>query len=176
MPSGSPGQAEEGRAPGSAGAAGGPSGSPRPPHLRTVRLLAECFQAFERASGGHVRALGLTPPQFDILATLGRTEGLTFRQLGEQTLITKGTLTGIIDRLEARGLVIRVPSDADRRSTIVRLTAQGEVLFEQVFPAHVAYLRDRFNDWSQADFHGLERQLERLRDALTRGASGQQST
>lgn len=147
---------------------GGPAHPMREPHLRTVRLLAECFQAFERASGGHVRALGLTPPQFDIIATLGRTRGLTFRELGERTLITKGTLTGIIDRLEARGFVARVASDEDRRSTIVRLTAQGESLFEQVFPAHVAYLRDRFDGWSEADFRSLERQLVRLRDALGR--------
>ena len=139
------------------------------PHLRTVRLLAECFQAFERASGGHVRALGLTPPQFDIVATLGRTDGMTFRQLGQRTLITKGTLTGVVDRLEARGVVERVASHADRRSTVVRLTPAGEALFEEVFPAHMAHLRERFAGWSRADFERLETELTRLRDSL-RGA------
>jgi len=43
--------------------------------LRSVRLLAQCYQGFERLSGRHVRALGLTPAQFDIVATLGNTEG-----------------------------------------------------------------------------------------------------
>jgi DNA-binding MarR family transcriptional regulator/cytochrome c556 len=73
-----------------------------------------------------VRALGLTPAQFDIVATLGNTPGLSFRELGERTLITKGTLTGVVDRLEARGLVERVASDHDRRSVTVRLTAAGD--------------------------------------------------
>lgn len=140
------------------------------PHLRTVRLLAECFQAFERVSGRHVRELGLTPPQFDIVATLGRTPGMTFRRLGELTLITKGTLTGVVDRLETRGVVERVPSAADRRSTLVRLTPAGEALFERVFPLHIGYLRERFAGWTGPDFERIEAQLERLRGALDSGA------
>ena len=70
-------------------------------YLRSIRLLAECFQAFEQTSGRHVRTLGLTPAQFDIVVTLGRTAGMSCRALGERTLITKGTLTGVL----ALGLV-----------------------------------------------------------------------
>ena len=136
------------------------------PHLRTIRLLAECYQAFEQASGRHVRELGLTPPQFDIVATLGRTPGMSCRELGERTLITKGTLTGVLDRLEARGYVVRTPSLEDRRSVLVKLTVAGEALFEQVFPAHVQHLRSRFSGFGDADLSGINQALVRLRDAL----------
>lgn len=136
------------------------------PHLRTIRLLAECYQAFEQASGRHVRELGLTPPQFDIIATLGRTPGMSCRELGEQTLITKGTLTGVLDRLEARGYVVRTPSVEDRRSVLVRLTDAGEALFEQVFPAHVRHLKSRFAGFAESDLSGINQALARLRDAL----------
>ena len=77
-----------------------PSPVARQPYLRTLRLLAECYHAFERYSAAQVREFGLTPPQFDIIATLGNTEGMSFKQLGEKTLITKGTLTGVVDRLD----------------------------------------------------------------------------
>lgn len=138
--------------------------------LRSIRLLAECYQAFEQTSGRHVRELGLTPPQFDIVATLGRTAGLTCRELGERTLITKGTLTGVLDRLEARGVLMRAPSPEDRRSVVVRLTAAGEALFEQVFPAHIAHLKRCFAGFGDRDFASIESQLTQLRDALQRGA------
>jgi DNA-binding MarR family transcriptional regulator len=137
--------------------------------LRSVRILAQCYQAFERLSGRHVRELGLTAPQFDIVATLGRLPGLSFRELGERTLITKGTLTGVVARLEKRGIVERAPNPADGRSLLVRLTPVGEQLFERVFPLHVAHCRRAFAGWTPSDFDALDRQLLALRAALESG-------
>ena len=77
-------------------------------YLKSVRLLAECLQGFERFSGDAVRRCGLTHAQFDIIATLGNTPGMTYKELGDRTLITKGTLTGVIERLEHKGLVVRL--------------------------------------------------------------------
>jgi DNA-binding MarR family transcriptional regulator len=134
--------------------------------LRSLRLLAEAYQAFERLSGRHVRELGLTPAQFDIVATLGNTPGMPFRELGERTLITKGTLTGVVDRLEARGLVERVASDVDRRSVTVRLTPAGDREFRRVFEPHIGHCKRGFAGWSVRDLAALEDQLTRLRDGL----------
>jgi DNA-binding MarR family transcriptional regulator len=70
-----------------------------------MRELARAYQAFERFDAAGIREHGLTPPQADVIFTLGNTEGMTFKDLGEKTLITKGALTGVVDRLEAKGLV-----------------------------------------------------------------------
>jgi len=137
--------------------------------LRSVRLLAECYQAFERISARHVRELGLTPAQFDIVATLGNLPGLTFRELGAKTLITKGTLTGVVDRLEQRGVVARVPNADDGRSTVVKLTRSGQRLFERVFPEHIAFCRRHFASLGEGELAALESHLGRLRDALHEG-------
>jgi DNA-binding MarR family transcriptional regulator len=134
--------------------------------LRSVRLLAQCYQSFERLSGAHVRRLGLTPAQFDVVATLGNTPGMSFRELGERTLITKGTLTGVVARLERRGVVERIPSPTDGRSAIARLTAKGERVFQRTFPEHVGYCGRAFDGWAAADFDALDEQLRTLRDAL----------
>lgn len=134
--------------------------------LRTLRLLAETYQAFERLSGRHVRELGLTPAQFDIVATLGNTPGMSFRELGERTLITKGTLTGVVDRLAERRLVERVASDTDRRSVTVRLTAAGEREFRRVFAAHIAHCRRGFARLDRRALDALDLQLVTLRDGL----------
>jgi DNA-binding MarR family transcriptional regulator len=137
--------------------------------FRSVRLLAECYQAFERISGAHVRSLNLTASQFDIIATLGNTEGMSFKELGEKTLITKGTLTGIIDRLTSKGLVSRCAHTDDRRSSIVRLTPEGQREFERIFPLHVAHCKPAFAEYSDEEFLTLERELTTLKKRLLRG-------
>lgn len=142
-------------------------------YLRSIRLLAECYHAFEQLSGAHVRELGLTPAQFDILATLGNTPGMTFKELGEKTLITKGTLTGVVDRLEAKGLVRRAVKIDDRRSTTVHLTQHGQAEFERTFALHIAHCKRPFADLDSAQFLALERELDNLLKRL-RQASGKE--
>ncbi len=119
--------------------------------LPTVQALVHCYQAFVAHSESHIRTLGLTPAQFDIVATLGNTPGMTATELGEKTLITKGTLTGVVDRLVERGWVERVAHDSDRRCQIVRLTRAGDKVFDRVFPAHLAHLQAHFGGTTQAD-------------------------
>ncbi len=131
-----------------------------------LRELVRCYQAFERASNAHIRLSGLTPPQFDIVATLGNTPGMTFKELGQRTLITKGTLTGVVDRLEARGLVRRVASDCDGRSTLVKLTKAGDALFERTFAPHLAFLAPAFEALPAGGRKELERRLAQLRAEL----------
>ena len=144
---------------------------PQRPFLPVIYELVRAYQAFESYSIPHIRDLGLTSPQFDIVATLGNTEGMSFKELGEKTLITKGTLTGVVDRLEAKDLVRRVASSSDGRSQIVQLTRAGEKLFAKVFPAHLAHLEPGFSGFTQKDFDASVTALQRLKEAfLTAGA------
>ena len=135
--------------------------------LPLLRELAGTYQAFEFYSSAHIRSLGLTPPQFDIVATLGNTPGMPSKELGEKTLITKGTLTGVVDRLADKGLVRRVASPSDGRSQVVQLTRAGEKLFARVFPAHVKYMQRAFAQLSPQELAGITASLHRLRGAFT---------
>ncbi len=136
------------------------------PWLPMVRALVRANQAFSRYSDRHVKTLGMTSAQFDVLATLGNTTGMTFKELGEKTLLTKGSLTGIVDRMEEKGWVRRVVSPEDRRSTLVRLTAKGQRLFERAFPAHLAHLSMAFSRIDDRDRIELERLLKKLKEVL----------
>jgi DNA-binding MarR family transcriptional regulator len=135
-------------------------------YLRSVRLLAECMQGFERFSSEFVRARGLTHAQFDIVATLGNTPGMSYKELGERTLITKGTLTGVIERLEQKGLVERKRSPDDKRSFFVRLTPQGEQVFRDVFPKVVEHGKQLFANYGADDFDKLDEALRTLRQRM----------
>jgi DNA-binding MarR family transcriptional regulator len=136
--------------------------------LPTLQALVRCYQAFEAYSAANIRALGLTPPQFDIVATLGNTPGMTATELGEKTLITKGTLTGVVDRLVDRGWVERAAHDSDRRCQIVRLTKAGEALFARVFPAHMVHLATRFAGVSVAEHKRWQSALHSLQQLLAK--------
>ncbi|TFW33792.1 MarR family winged helix-turn-helix transcriptional regulator [Massilia horti] len=135
-------------------------------YLKSIRLLAECMQGFERFSGESVRRSGLTHAQFDIIATLGNTPGMSYKELGERTLITKGTLTGVIERLEQKGLVLRERSEDDKRSYFVRLTPCGEAAFREVFPKVVAHGKQLFAAYSEADFDEIDQALKKLRQSI----------
>lgn len=139
--------------------------------LPLLRELVRTYQAFERHSAAHVQGMGLTPAQFDVIATLGNTEGMNPKQLGLKTLITKGTLTGVIDRLQAKGLAQRLPDPSDGRGQIVGLTRKGQQLFEQVFPAHGAHLHRVYKLLSAQEAAQAERSLRVLRAAFERSTT-----
>lgn len=134
--------------------------------LPVVRELASVYQAFEAYSAAHIRTLALTPAQFDIIATLGNTPGMPLNELGAKTLITKGTLTGVVDRLRDKQLVQRIASPSDGRSQIVQLTPQGEALFERIFPAHLAHLQQAFSALTADELAVAEASLRGLRETF----------
>lgn len=135
--------------------------------LPLLRELASTYRAFEIYSSEHIRSLGLTPSQFDIVATLGNTPGMSPKELGDKTLITKGTLTGVIDRLVDKGLVRRIASPSDGRSQIVQLTDHGDELFVRIFPAHLTYMAQAFTQLTPAEMDEIKSSLRRLFDVFT---------
>ena len=133
-----------------------------------MRELVRAYQSFSHYSADGFRLSGsnLTQPQGDVVFTLGNTEGMTFREIGEKTLITKGTLTGVIDRLEDKKMVKRRTDKNDRRRIIVRLTRRGERLFEKEFPRQVIWMKEKFGKLSKKDRDEAIRLLAKIREAF----------
>ena len=109
--------------------------------------LAAAYQAFSLYDAEGLRKSGseLTPSQARVIFTLGDTDGMTCKDIGDITLITKGTLTGVVDRLEEKGLVERWSVEGDGRKTIVALTKRGERIYKKEFPKHIEFLKTRFD-------------------------------
>lgn len=135
--------------------------------LPVLRALEECHTQVARSSYALMDQLGLTVPQFDVLVTLGDTQGMTCKDLGNLSLTTKGSLLPILDRLEAKGLIHRCKGEADSRQTIVALSPEGQALYEQVFTAYLEAMRPRIDQLSAAEQTELVRLLHKLRKAYT---------
>ncbi len=101
---------------------------------RLSRLSRLIDLELRRTFAGH----GLDAASFDVLATLRRSGPLTPSALMASSMITSGAVTQRVDRLAARGLVTRVPSESDGRSLEVALTDEGRALIDRALPDHVA--------------------------------------
>jgi len=140
------------------------------PYLKVLRPLVEAYLAFWRVDSRHIRTLRLTPSQFDVIVTLGDTTGLTCSQLSCQTLVTKGTLTGVLDRLAKKGLIRRESVASDKRRTKIRLTEKGNALFQKVFAIHIAFIRPFFERaLSRQEVETARSLLLRLRNSFQEG-------
>lgn len=141
--------------------------SARDPALAIIREIVRAYQAFTDFSSRDIKRLGLTGPEFDVLATLGNRPGMTFKEIGENTLITKTTLTGVVDRLERKGLVERRACPEDRRCIRAVLTEKGDSLFRQVFPEHVGKISEQLASLDAGEREQLIAALARVRRLLS---------
>ncbi|MCP9440201.1 MAG: MarR family transcriptional regulator [Nitrospira sp.] len=140
------------------------------PYLKLVRPLVEAYLAFWRTGSRHIKSLRLTPSQFDVIATLGDTDGMTCSELSRKTLVTKGTLTGVLDRLMSKGLIRRDALQKDRRYTKISLTAKGDALFRKTFAAHIAFIRPFFERaLTPQEVEQARTLLLRIKDSFERG-------
>jgi MarR family transcriptional regulator, organic hydroperoxide resistance regulator len=123
--------------------------------------------AFNRLYKPLLEALGLTYPQYLVMLALWERDGRMVKEIGEQLHLDSGTLTPLLKRLEAAGLVARARDTSDERQLRVTLTDQGKVLKEKahVIPQEVACASGR----SIPELIALRDDLVRLRDRLNNG-------
>ena len=103
--------------------------------------------------------------EFDVIATLrrsGNPYAMTPTDLHEGLMLSSGAMTSRLDRLERKGLIERVPSPNDRRSTLVRLTPAGLALIDKLLPLHVANEQQAMASLSQKEQAQLDRLLAKL--------------
>ncbi len=109
--------------------------------------------------------LDLTPPQFYVLATIGYAGGLPFGEIGEKMMVTVSNLTGIVDRLEEKKLVVRERDARDRRVVRVTLTEKGAKVYRNTIPVFEKSISEFFSPLDknqQKELASLLRKLIRI--------------
>ncbi|NBJ11404.1 MarR family winged helix-turn-helix transcriptional regulator [Microvirga arsenatis] len=128
--------------------------------FRFIRLNRRATNAV----AGELRALGLSIPQFDLLSTLTEREGLSQQELAERLYVTKGNVSGLLDRMVEAGLVERRSIPGDRRSNALYLTDKGRALADQGISAQRAYVMRTLGTLPAQDLAELERIVLAWRD------------
>lgn len=108
--------------------------------LAAFRYALRKFQAFSEA---HAALAGLTPQQHQVLLAIRATEPdqATVGFVAERLILKPHSATGLIDRLEDLGLVIRKTSAQDRRRTVLHLTEQAHAILAELSAVHREEIR-----------------------------------
>lgn len=140
---------------------------------KAVRLwleLLRCAKMMETSFAGNLRKnFGQSLTRFDALSQLYRAEGMTLPVtiLASRLLASASrNITGLIDRMENDGLVVRSPNPDDRRSFIVRLTRKGASIFEDMAIEHGHWVGNGLSEISAAELRSIQSSMVELRKHL----------
>ena len=140
------------------------------------RELIRVLGLIERVMQPHFARFGISASQWGVLRNLQRAEqegtvGLRLTDLSERLLIRPPSVTGVVDRLERAGLVVRDGSPTDLRAKHVRLTDQGRALVEQVLTSHGRQIETVMKGLRASEQSELLRLLQRMERHLERLAA-----
>ena len=123
--------------------------------LRMVRLVnSQNGRLAER-----LRAHDISLAQFDVIAQIGFTEGLTQRDLAARLLVTEGNVTQLLQKMEKKGLVTRRPEGQCNR---LRLSAAGRRLYSRVVPAQNREIARLFATLTGSEQDALSRLMRKV--------------
>ena len=138
---------------------------------RVGRAAAYFDQAINEGMARH----GLSRSSWDVLASLRRTGPpyeLSPTELYRGLMRTSGAMTNRLHRLERSGLIERAPDPGDGRGMLVRLTARGRELVDEIAPQHMETERRLLEHLSAEEREHLESGLRRLLSSLEQASSG----
>jgi MarR family transcriptional regulator, multiple antibiotic resistance protein MarR len=137
--------------------------SPRRTHgiIRLInRLRVELIDAMDR----ELSRFDITAPQLIVLASVASKEADSAAGLCKSISYDPGAMTRMIDRLEQKGLVRRVPNPDDRRAMNLELTSAGKALYPQLLEAKETVQAQFLRGFGKAEVQALESFLNRMLD------------
>jgi len=117
-----------------------------------------------------LRTIGLSVPQCDVLTTLTEKEGVSQQDLAQRLYVTKGNISGLIDRLGLAGLVERRSLPGDKRQHAIYLTGAGRASAEAAIGVQHAIIARTFGQLPDEKLAAFEELLIALRDLLRASA------
>ncbi len=133
------------------------------PRYTALLALLRAADTLWNASHALFARWDLSPSQFNVLNLLAdQPDGLTQSELGRALIVHRSNVTGLVDRLERRGLLVRRKPAGDRRAWRVELTPAGRRLWQEVHPRYRDAAVRVWGRLSAREARGLTRLLETL--------------
>lgn len=139
-------------------------------------VLWKATKEVERLARRSVRATGLCLSDFGVLEALLHKGPLPVSALQKKVLLSSGSMTAAVDRLELRGWVERTFDPTDRRARIVRLTRAGSKLIRKLFREHARDLENAFSALDRPEKEALADLLRKFGHSVGRQAVGESNT
>lgn len=130
--------------------------------LKLFVVLSKAYKSLMDQAVKDMKNHGLASAEFMILEVLYHRTRIPLQQIGEKILVTSGSITYNIDKLEKKGLLKRVPCSDDRRVTYAEITEAGRELFDDIFPRHVASIHSMTDGLNQEEKEQAIQLLKKL--------------
>ncbi|MDP9199694.1 MAG: MarR family winged helix-turn-helix transcriptional regulator [Pseudomonadota bacterium] len=131
-------------------------------HFLPYRLSVLSNTVSSALAGAYARRFGLTIPQWRVIAVLARTPGLSAAAVAERTAMDKVAVSRAVTGLVRAGRVRRALAAADRRRSVLSLTARGMLVYGRIIPLALAYERRLLAELSPAEQSQFDALLSRL--------------
>ena len=138
---------------------------PSPTNTSGVHLwliLMKAYRALAQVDARNIASSGLGISDFAVLEILLHKGPLPVNTIGRNVMLTSGSITTAVDRLENKRFVRRQACPKDRRVTYVTLTATGRTLIRRIFDTHASRLETLFEPLSSAERSALATLLKKL--------------
>jgi MarR family transcriptional regulator, 2-MHQ and catechol-resistance regulon repressor len=104
--------------------------------LKLFIVLSRAYKAINEHVNKVIQASGLNPTEFAVLELLYHKGDQPMQQIGGKILLASGSITYVVDKLEQKGMLVRIACPNDRRVTFAQITDKGKAFIEEVFPEH----------------------------------------
>jgi MarR family 2-MHQ and catechol resistance regulon transcriptional repressor len=132
------------------------------PGVHVWLILMKAYGAIEAVAAKSIADSNLGPSDFQILEILLHKGALPVNKIGRKIMLTSGSISTAVDRLEKRKLVRRDPSVDDARVIYVSLTGTGHALIQRIFSRHAQRMEDVFGPLSDEERLWLEELLKKV--------------
>lgn len=145
-----------------------PKGLTNEDHEALLNILATA-ELIKKESGRLFEPLGITAAQFNVLILLlAQTDDgrMSQRDLSRMLMVSRANVTGLVDRLEAQGLVMRTTDNGDRRATTVTLTDAGFEVAREADNLYISRIHTVMKVLGREQWRALSTNLTRIRTQL----------
>jgi MarR family 2-MHQ and catechol resistance regulon transcriptional repressor len=136
-------------------------------HDETYNSITATYKLMQRKIAGMLSGEGLTQPQFHVLRIAAKSGGTSIREISDEMLVTPANMTGIIDRLESRGLIRREARKGDRRAKIIGLTPKGRAMQEEVAAKYSEFMEKSLRVLTKDEQRTLSDVLVKLQEGMS---------
>lgn len=145
--------------------------------LKLWVVLSRAHESVAELTKEDVERGDLSLTEFGVLEALYHKGDLTAGDVSERVLLQSGSLTYVIDKLVARGLISRKPCETDRRRAYLHLEATGKALMRKIWPRHAAAIERATSGLTTAEKRAATKLLKKLGlNAELVGRAGTKST
>ena len=135
---------------------------------RVLTALRRIIRSIDLHSRRLAQQHSLTGPQLILMQAIDRSGEISTGELARRVSLSHATVTGILDRLQKRGLVVRRRSDSDKRKVMVKLHDSGRLLLEKApSPLHERFVREfgELAEWEQTQILSSLQRIAFIMDA-----------